>query len=358
MSQSTLYPLLTERRIVQPIWGGTRLAAWLDLPEPRPERIGETWQVYDSNPILNGFLAGQTLAQATATYGAALVGTRAVERYGLDFPLLAKFIDAAAPLSIQVHPDDDYAHKHEAATGFHGKTEAWYIIDAEPGASVVYGLERPSSRDELRAAVEDGSIETLLQRVPVQSGDVIFVPAGTMHAIDAGIMLFEIQQKSDLTYRVYDYGRRDARTGQPRELHVGKALDVTDFEPPSWGRIPAVAFDEHRDLMIACDSFALEGWTIETARNGLTDPGTFEILTVVEGMATLRAGDNEMALRRGDSVVLPASLGDYTLLPGQGSAGTRSLILRAYVPDLERDIVEPLKAKGLDAARIAASVAL
>src|SRR5687768_13893404 len=130
MSQSRLYPLLTERRIVQPIWGGTRLAEWLDLPEPRPERIGETWQVYDTNPIVNGPLAGRTLAQVTEQYAAELVGTRTVERYGRDFPLLAKFIDAAAPLSIQVHPDDAYAHEHEATTGFHGKTEAWYIIEA------------------------------------------------------------------------------------------------------------------------------------------------------------------------------------------------------------------------------------
>src|SRR5690242_20392836 len=123
MTTNTLYPLLLERKIVQPIWGGERLAAWLDLPEPRPTQLGETWQVYDTNPILNGPLAGQTLAQATQQLGAQLVGTRTIERYGRDFPLLAKFIDANDKLSIQVHPSDDYAHSHEAATGFHGKTE-------------------------------------------------------------------------------------------------------------------------------------------------------------------------------------------------------------------------------------------
>src|SRR5215210_537121 len=151
MTEIALYPLLTERRLVQPIWGGTQLADWLALPEPHPERLGESWQVYDANPILNGPLAGRTLAQVTQQYGAALVGTRTIARYGADFPLLAKFIDAVDRLSIQVHPDDAYAHRHEAATGFHGKTEAWYILSATPGANVIYGLERPSNRNEFVA---------------------------------------------------------------------------------------------------------------------------------------------------------------------------------------------------------------
>lgn len=348
--------MVTERRIVQPIWGGTRLAAWLELPEPRPERIGETWQVYDTNAILNGPLAGRTLAQVTQQYAAELVGTRTVERYGRDFPLLAKFIDAAAPLSIQVHPDDAYAHEHEAATGFHGKTEAWYIIEATPGASVVYGLDHSSSRDELKAAVEDGSIEALFRRVPVQAGDVVFVPAGTMHAIDAGIMLFEIQQKSDLTYRLYDYGRRDAQTGQPRELHVQKALDVTDFAPPARTTIPPLGLGESRQLLIACDSFALEGWTIEKVQALSTDPSTFEIITVIEGALQLHANGDVLKVRRGDSVVLPASLGGYQLQPEPQTVGGR--LLRAYVPDLEHDIVAPLKARGMDPALIAGSVVL
>src|SRR5712692_968948 len=233
-----LYPLLTERRLVQPIWGGTELAAWLSLPEPRPDKLGETWEVYDQNRISNGPLAGRSLADASQQYGAALVGTRTAERYGADFPLLAKFIDAADRLSIQVHPDDVYAHRHEAATGFHGKTEAWYILSAAPGATVIYGLARPNSRAEFAAAIAAGQVGNLVRRLPVKAGDVIFVPAGTVHAIEAGIVLFEIQQKSDLTYRVFDYGRRDAVTGQPRALHKDKALDVMDYVPASRGAIP------------------------------------------------------------------------------------------------------------------------
>jgi mannose-6-phosphate isomerase len=191
---STLYPLLTERRLVQPIWGGTQLAAWLNLPEPRPDKLGETWEVYDQNRIINGPLAARSLADASRQYGAALVGTRTVEHYGADFPLLAKFIDAADRLSIQVHPDDAYAHRHEAAAGFHGKTEAWYILSAAPGATVIHGLARPSSRAELAAAIAAGQVDDWLRRLPIKAGDVIFVPAGTLHAIEAGIVLFEIQQ--------------------------------------------------------------------------------------------------------------------------------------------------------------------
>jgi mannose-6-phosphate isomerase len=223
---------------------------------------------------------------------------------------------------------------------------------------VVYGLDQPRSRHELAAAIEDGTVESLLRRVPVKPGDVIFVPAGTMHAIDAGIMLFEIQQKSDLTYRVYDYGRRDAQTGQPRELHIDKALDVTDFAPPPRAIIPPIPMNEARQLLIACDSFALEGWTLADTRALATGPGTFEILTVIEGSVRLQWSGDALTLRRGDSVVLPASLGDYTLLPESQPAGSRPRLLRAYVPDLERDFVAPLRAQGIEAERIAASVAL
>jgi len=349
---NNLYPLLTERRLMQPIWGGTQLATWLGLPAPHPERLGESWQVYDANPILNGPLAGQTLAQATQQHGAALVGTRTIEQYGADFPLLAKFIDAADRLSIQVHPDDTYAHRHEAETGFHGKTEAWYILHAAPGANVIYGLERSTNRDEFTAAVEAGTVETLLHRVPVRAGDVIFVPAGTVHAIEAGIMLFEIQQKSDLTYRVYDYGRRDAKTGQPRELHLRKALDVMDTAPAPRAAIPPLPLSESRELLIACPFFALERWTLDGAHTLTSDPGTFDIWTLIEGDATLQWPDGRMALKCGDSVVIPATLGDYTLRP-DAQATTVPHMLRVYVPNGEDDLVTSLQRLGIDPARMA-----
>ncbi|MGQ9547542.1 MAG: type I phosphomannose isomerase catalytic subunit [Roseiflexus sp.] len=348
--QTNLYPLITRPRFVNPIWGGTFLAAWLDLPPPHPERLGEIWLVYDTNPIIEGPLAGRTLAQVTDAFGAALIGERTVARYGADFPLLAKFIDAADRLSIQVHPDDTYAHTYEAASGFHGKTEAWHILHATPGADVVYGLARRSNRVELAAAIASGELESLLRRLPVVPGDTVFVPAGTLHAINAGITLFEIQQKSDLTYRVYDYGRIDTTTGQPRALHIDKALDVIDYMPARRGIVPSLSLTAGRDLLVACDAFALERLTIAAPVEYPVDPATFEILTVIEGAATLRWNTGLRAVQRGDSVVIPACLGGYALLP-MGSAQ----ILRAYVPDLEA-LRDECAQRGLDSAQIAETV--
>jgi mannose-6-phosphate isomerase len=324
-----LYPLLSARKLVEPIWGGGTLAAWLDLPEPRPSRLGETWEVFDTNSVTHGPLAGQTLASLVETYSAELVGTRTVAHYGADLPLLAKFLDANDRLSIQVHPDDVYAHAVEAHTGYHGKTEAWYILAAEPGATVTYGLNRPCSRDTFAAAVAAGTVEQLLYQLPVQAGDTVFVPAGTLHAINAGIMLFEIQQKSDLTYRVYDYNRRDAQTGQLRELHLAKALDVSTFAPAPRGVLTPLplAADGERYLLVACTQFALERQQISSVMRHTTDPASFEVLTLIAGAGRLTWRNGGLDLQRGDSVLLPAALGDWAI---EGAL----TLLRTYVPDL------------------------
>lgn len=350
MPSIDLYPLITQPRLAHPLWGGTFLADWLELSQPRPERLGEVWLVYDTNPIIEGPLAGRTLAQVTHDYGAALVGERTMAQYGADFPLLAKFIDAADRLSIQVHPDDAYAHTHEAATGFHGKTEAWHILRAIPGADVVYGLTRASSRDELAAAIAAGALEPLLRRLPIAAGDTVFVPAGTLHAINAGIVLFEIQQKSDLTYRVYDYGRVDAATGKPRALHVEQALDVTDYSPAPRGVVPPLPLETGRDLLVACRSFALERLALASAVKRAVDPATFEILTVIAGSATLQWDTGVRELRRGEAVVIPARLGSYALVP---TGEVR--ILRAYVPDLDA-LRREFAQRGVDVLRAAQTV--
>ncbi len=348
-----LYPLFTEPKIVTPIWGGTRLPEWLNLPvDWRPERIGETWQVYDSNRIWNGPLIDRRLSDVLEQYGEALVGTRTMARYGKDFPLLAKFLDAAQPLSIQVHPDDNYAHTHEHATGFHGKTEAWYILEATPGATVLYGLKAPVTKAEFAGAIAGNQVEPLFHRLPVRAGEVVFVPAGTIHAIDAGITLFEIQQKSDLTYRVYDYGRTDAKTGHPRELHIEKALAVSDLTPAPRGTIPPLRLDETRQLLIACPYFALERWQFGQAYTATTSPGSFEILTVISGRGRLEWDGQDFPMGRGHSIVLPASLGDYRLVPIDDTME----LLRVYVPDVEADYVAPLKAQGVDRERIGETV--
>ncbi len=341
-----MYPLRLQPKFDHRLWGGQRLAHWLGLPDPLPDDLAEIWLVYAENPILNGELAGKTLAEAAQELGERLLGSQSIPRYGLDFPQLAKFIDANARLSIQVHPDDAYAHTVEAHTGFHGKTEAWYILHAEPGATLIYGLQRPSSREEFARAVEEGWLEELVHYLPVQSGDVIFVPAGTLHAINEGIMLFEIQQKSDLTYRVYDYNRRGP-DGKLRELHLEKALDVIHYEPPAQEQIPSIELEPGRDLLVACPYFALERHHLAEAKTLATRTTSFETWTVIEGAAIV-AGES---LALGQSLVLPAQLGDYAIQP-QGEA----TLLRTYYPSLEEDLIAPLRRLGYSDERIAQTV--
>jgi mannose-6-phosphate isomerase len=320
-----LPPLTLERRLDSRIWGGSTLGPWLGLADA-PPNLAESWQVYDQNRILGGPYDGRMLADLVAEQGAALVGARSFERYGAEFPLLAKFIDAADHLSVQVHPDDAYAHTVEAATGFHGKTEAWYILHAAPGADLIHGLARPSSRDELAGALANGSLLSLLRRVPARAGDTIFVPAGTIHAINAGIMLFEIQQKSDLTYRVYDYDRRDAQGG-PRELHIERALDVTSYAAAPPAVIEPKRLDGTHTLLVRCPYFAMERLDLAAPLATATDPASFDILTAIDGAASLAWADGEQRLARGESIVLPASMGAYRLAPDPSAT-----LLRCYVP--------------------------
>ena len=214
--------LRLKPRLVPRVWGGRRLAERFGARDAEP--IGEAWMVYDENEVLEGPFAGRRLRDVLPALGPGFLGDRAFRRYGLELPLLVKLLDTAEWLSVQVHPDDAYAHAVEAGTGFHGKNEAWVVLDADPGAQIVYGVRRPVSRAELRAAAEDGSILELLNFVPVEPGDVIFVPAGTIHALGPGMLLYEVQQRSDLTYRLFDYGRG-------RKLHLEKALDVARLEP-------------------------------------------------------------------------------------------------------------------------------
>ncbi|HMO56546.1 MAG TPA: class I mannose-6-phosphate isomerase [Roseiflexaceae bacterium] len=320
-----LPPLALERHLDSRLWGGSTLGPWLGLTDSPPQ-LAESWQVYERNRIAGGPFAGRTLADLTSEYGAALVGEISFARYGADFPLLAKFIDAADHLSIQVHPDDIYAHRVEAATGFHGKTEAWYILQTTPGASLYHGLKRDTNRAEFASAIANGSILSLLRSVAVKPGDTLFVPAGTVHAINAGIMLFEIQQKSDLTYRVYDYDRRDTQ-GNLRELHLERALDVIDYR----GNQPPLPLPQElgvgRTLLTSCTYFAMERWRIETDTAATTTPSSFVILTAIDGAARLVSAAGSMSLALGDSLVLPASLGAYRIIPSPAIT-----LLACYVP--------------------------
>lgn len=310
---SSLYPLKLGPSPSERLWGGTRLKDFVpsfkDLNSADP--IGEAWLVYSENTIENGSYQGKTLQALADELAEVLLGTKSVRRYATKVPLLAKFIDADQALSIQVHPDDDYALANEASSGHLGKVEAWYIISAKPDASIIWGFKDALSHEEIRAAIGEARLEQHLNRVAVKAGDVIFNPAGTVHAIGAGIFLFEIQQSSDLTYRLYDFNRRDA-AGKLRDLHVDKALEVSNLKPGENARLYPKGSGSIKTL-VESDFFTMQlldsslGLALATSRTSM------EILTVFEGQLEIGYGEASMLLNRADSVVLPAALGAYSL---------------------------------------------
>ncbi|HEV3156768.1 MAG TPA: type I phosphomannose isomerase catalytic subunit [Candidatus Baltobacteraceae bacterium] len=250
-----LEPIFLKPRLVPLIWGGDALVRRYGKQGDPAQSIGESWECWDDNVVREGRFAGSSLAQIRVLLGQALMGR-------LDptapFPLLSKFIDARQALSVQVHPDDEYARRVEGKAN--GKTECWYVLEASSNAELVLGWTRDVSREEYLKRVGDGSLEELLRRVPVAPGDVFYLPAGTLHAIGAGIILFELQQSSDLTYRIFDWNRLGL-DGKPRELHVQKAADVLDYRAGHDEAINPLTFVDgsaDRSLLIVDSHFLLE----------------------------------------------------------------------------------------------------
>lgn len=330
-----MHPIRLAASLHATIWGGRRLVRdGLKQLSPGEVLIGEAWETEVNTIAQNEPYMGKTLGELVETYGTALLGEQAVAVFGKRFPLLAKFIDANAKLSVQVHPNDLYAAAHEG--GKLGKTECWYILDAAPGASIVHGFTNATTYSEVRHAIETVTLETLLKEVPVAAGDVIFVPAGTVHAIGGGVLLYELQEYSDLTYRMYDYGRLTA-DGAPRELHIERSLDVARYHPSP--RIKAVPVEmpgapAHSDrCLAACRYFVLREltWSLAQEDYGYTKSETGAscvILTSLDTGARVRYGaalKDSVAITRGQTVVLPAVLGTYCI-EGKGK------MLLSYVP--------------------------
>jgi mannose-6-phosphate isomerase len=255
ISTELVYPYRLEPLEKPAIWGGSALVERYGKHADPHAAIGESWECWDENRIENGPLHGRTLGELRANLGAQLMGPLDAGRI---FPVLTKIIDARQALSVQVHPDDAYAQRVEHQPN--GKTECWYILAAEPGAELVLGWTRDTDRAEYERRVADGSLGDLLRRVPVRAGEVYYLPAGTLHAIGAGIQLFETQQASDLTYRIFDWNRVGA-DGKPRELHVAKAADVLDFQASTRAAATALTFAHgtlERTLLVADRRFVVE----------------------------------------------------------------------------------------------------
>lgn len=332
-----LYPIRLEASLHETIWGGRRLERddWKTLPPSIA--IGETWETEVNTTVQNGSYTGKTLGTLVDELDVALLGTQSIAIFGNRFPLLAKFIDANAQLSVQVHPDDTYAASYE--NGKLGKTEFWYILAAEPDATIVHGFKTTTSRAIVQNAIEHATLEELLHEEIVHAGDVIFVPAGTVHAIGRGVMLYELQEYSDITYRMYDYGRLTA-SGTPRELHIERSLDVSRYAPSARVKstpIKLAAGTGYEDrCLVACLYFVTREITFKGTQShtgymkGETG-GSCIILTSLGAEVLVHYGhaqEESERLSRGQTMILPATLGSYCI------EGTGTLMF-SYVPSPE-----------------------
>jgi mannose-6-phosphate isomerase len=296
----------------------------------------------------SGPFAGQKLGDVWRTLPSAWTGTK-ISASDDSFPLLVKFIFAEEKLSVQVHPDDAYAAVHEQAAGGRGKTEMWYAIHARPGAEVLAGLKPAVTQQIFKRAIEDGSAEDFLQHVPLRAGEAIFVPAGTAHTIGAGLVLCEVQEYSDLTYRVFDYNRRDAQ-GRSRELHIEKALQVMRFGEQRGGKIEPVRILRDattETYLVACRYFAVEKWEFADPIAAATSSEHFDLLIFLEGRGSIQWGGESIEYAPAQTWLLPAALGAYHLAPAE-----RTSLLRAYVPASLEEFARTLSAQGVSDAEL------
>jgi mannose-6-phosphate isomerase len=329
-----IYPLTFTPVFRDYIWGGRNLETRFGRSLP-PGIVAESWEIsgHPSSPttVEDGPLAGQTLPQVTEHLGLDLVGSRSQAMLARGkFPLLVKLLDANQPLSVQVHPNDDYANHHE--NGELGKTEMWYILHAEPDAYLIYGLKSGVTPASFRQALEGGTLESCLHRLPVKAGDAVFIPAGSVHAIMDGIIAAEIQQNSDTTYRVYDWNRLGP-DGKPRALHIDKAMEVTNFAQVEPGSFSPQLIEENgklrRETISACPYFNVERVTFKQSGakfRGQTDGSTFEIWGSMSGTGRVNWAGQPIELTAIRFALLPAALGDFEI-----EALAPSVFLRAYV---------------------------
>lgn len=325
--ETSLYPLKFEPILKDKIWGGTRLKTLLYKDISSANSCGESWEVSglvgDESIIINGFLAENNLNELLEIYMTELVGEKNYEKYGLGFPLLIKFIDAQDNLSVQVHPDDELAQRKY---GQSGKTEMWHVIASEPGSGLYVGFNKTVSKAQFEEAIENGTVQDVLQFYPVQPGDTFMIPAGTVHAIGKGVLLAEIQQPSDITFRVFDWNRVDDE-GNPRELHVEEALEAIDFDhqtdnfkveyqPQLNKTVKLVRSQYFNTSLLEFD---------QPLSKSFVEIDSFVIYMCLDGQILLAYGDERERLETGEVVLIPAEMEEIQLLPAR-----KSKVLEVY----------------------------
>jgi mannose-6-phosphate isomerase len=343
-------PLQFEPIFKEKIWGGSALSAVLGKRVPPGAVVGESWELSgvagNESVSISNPCRGKTLPQIVAADPEAIVG--ALPRYR-GFPLLFKFIDAHAKLSVQVHPDD--AQAKALGYGEFGKSECWYIIDAQPGAQVVCGFAHGVSRDDVHSAAASKNILPLLNYIPVSPGDVIFVPGRTVHAVLGGVLFYEVQETADTTFRLFDWDRLD-KDGKPRALHIRESLEILDTTWHDFHKIPPVVAERTdmftRSFLVASRHFALEEYRFRSAAEiPLPVKRSFKVITICEGPVRLLHNGSVSTLAKGETVLVPARLSG---LHAAADAGAQFLL--SSVPDLIFEVVAPLSVKGVSQGAI------
>ncbi len=323
-----LYPLKFRPIFKERIWGGDKLTTLLNKHHGI-KNCGESWELSgvqdDISVVSDGFLKGNNLEELIEVYMGELVGEKVYDKFGTEFPLLIKYIDANDRLSIQVHPDDKLSKERHGAFG---KTEMWYVVQAEEGAELISGFNRTIDRDSYLIALSNDKLENLLQFDPVKPGDVFFIPAGRVHAIGKGIVVAEIQQTSDVTYRIFDFNRVDDK-GQPRELHTELALDAIDFKHHKQGQTPYLPKENESVELAKCNYFTtnLLQLTTEVERD-FSAKDTFVIYLCFEGSYTLNWESETITVQKGETLLVPASIENFILKPLNG---IEAKLLEVYV---------------------------
>lgn len=348
-----LYPLKFRPLYKDYIWGGRNLEK---LGKVLPEKkVAESWEIsahHDGISIVaNGCFEGRTLEDLISEYGGAFVGSLSLQKYEKRFPLLLKLIDANDWLSVQVHPGDDYAKIHENDAG---KTEIWLVLDAEPDARIIYGLKKILDRERFSSVMKEGRLGEILQYMQVKKGDMIYIPAGTVHAAGRGILIAEVQQNSNATYRLYDYDRKNP-DGTSRPLHIDKALDTIDFAHSTGiGRADGLETKPEAGLsiryMIADPHFCAQILNIDGTAEFTADGRSFHTLILTSGEAELSWNGGSFRVKVGESLLIPAEMGQYRII---GSVA----ILKSFIGDIGRDVFAPLKKAGYTEEEIRAGVA-
>jgi mannose-6-phosphate isomerase len=300
----SIYPYVLDPKLTTQVWGGDELVTVYGKHGDPTAKLGESWECWDADRVTNGALTGSTVADLRAKLGAQLLGDLDPKRI---FPLLTKIITAHDWLSVQVHPDDAYAQRVEHQP--FGKTECWYVLDAQPGAQIVYGWTRDTSRAEYERRVADGTLGELLRRIDIKAGDTVYVPHGVVHAIGPGIAIYETQQASDLTYRMFDWNRVGL-DGKPRELAVRKAADVLNYHATTEGTLEQIRYHFEgldRIALIADEHFVVERISVGSEPASLSTSGRPLVLMSLDARLEVAVGDSSITLARYQTALIPAA---------------------------------------------------